>query len=212
MKRLTLGLILLQIGACCANSFAQGLRQTAPLIDSSRTVDLAKVAKAKVQISNDDLRMGDLVKLDVGLLLESKEPVYFPEKLQYGLFIADEKGSRIPLDVFSFVESLGEFGLYTNGYLIGKTYFLIGCNGPAITSMNSAWSAADKDDPRSLFRQGIFYPPADLCLDLPGAGKYSLRVEVYNESLRRQDKESGMVPTATGSVSSNVLQFKVEPR
>ena len=212
MKRSRAALVLLQILAFCVSCFAQGARPTARTTDSLPTVSLAKIAKAKAKINNDDLRMGDLIKLDVGLLLESKEPVYFPEKLQYRLFITDEKGSRIPLDVFSFVESLGEFGLYTNGYLIGKTYFLIGCNGPAIASMNSAWSAADKDDPRSQFRHGVFYPPADLCLDLPGAGKYSLRVEVHNESLRRQDNEPRDIPTATGSVSSNVLQFKVGSR
>lgn len=212
MKRSRAALVLLQILTFCVSSFAQGARSIARTTDSLPTVSLAKIAKVKAQISNDDLRMGDLVKLDVGLLLESKEPVYFPEKLQYGLFITDEKGSRIPLDVFAFVESLGEFGLYTDGYLIGKTYLLIGCNGPAITSMNSAWSAVDKDDPRSQFRNNVFYPPADSCLDIRAEGTYSLRVEVYNESLRRQDKESRDIPTATGSVSSNVLQFKVRAR
>ena len=75
MKRSREALVLLQILTFCVSSFAQGARPIARTTDSLQTVSLAKIAKVRAQIGNDDLRMGDLVKLDVGLLLESKEPV-----------------------------------------------------------------------------------------------------------------------------------------
>lgn len=194
-----------------SDCFGQNDNSVARSVGRPQTMALAKIGKAKIQISNNDLRIGDLVKLDVGVLLDFDKPVYFPEDLQYRLVITDEKGASVPFETTFPMDGIGQFCLFTKTYLVDKAYFVVGCKGRASVATKAAWSAVDWEDARSAFEHGVFFPESDFCVNVAGEGKFSIHVEVYNDSLRRPDAGSD-TPTAIGTISSNVLDFNVKAR
>lgn len=211
MKIFGVGLLLLFFGES-GLYIAQNVKSTSSLIKLTPTVNLEQIAKSKIQISNSEFRIGELAKLDVALLILSRESIYYPSKLSYRIAIKDGRGANTPFQVIYSDDAIGDFELFKNNYLLDTTYMLIGCDTDSMKDYEAKIGDVNKEDPQELFSHGIFSPPANICLDVSRGETYFIQIEVYNDAVRIADEASGNIPTATGRVTSNVFKFHVSSR
>ena len=172
-------------------------------------VEFEPNAKVKIFVPNRSYRRGDLLKLDVGLLLTNTTKYYFPAEFRYRLPVKDSRGRAVRIKPNIHVDNKLFFEKHSNTLLTQSTYLIIGCDVPELTNFRKSFEIADLDSPESLLDKNLFGVPADGCIDIRGRGTLDVSVEAYNELVVIPEPPA-YTKTLVGSVQSPSLRIQIE--
>lgn len=217
MKNLWLGPILiiavfLFFGICGGQNLKSGVETEQLLVPSSEhpelTVGLQRVARAKIFLLKNHYHLDDVIKLDVGMLIDGNDEYFFPVDLNYRIKINDSTGNPIPLELIFSVDGQAIYKKVRDTLLTNSFYIFVGCKSKLLKDFEKSEVLADANDSRSLFERSIFSPPANGCLDVTAGGEITVSVEVFNDYVVVSNPGS-KIKTLVGLVRSNELRVRI---
>jgi hypothetical protein len=167
--------------------------------------DLGRIAQAKVFAARDRYRLDDTIVLDVGLLLTTKEPVYFPERFRFRVLIFDSRGNRIGLRNLLSVDSGMEFKSTAGGLFSGSSRLNVGCETPIMRELKREMDGFGFAHDKVAFEKNLFRTLPEGCISVLGGESLQVAVEVLNEHV----VSNATIKTAVGTVKSNIVELRI---
>jgi hypothetical protein len=134
---------------------------------------------------------------------------YFTPAFDYRIIIKDSKGSPVIIKSIANVDAWSRYEKVANTLLIQSAYLMIGCKTRTVLNFEKSVEITEFDDPDSLFKNNLFGPPADACIDVAAAGPLEINVEVFNDYAVIPENGDA-TKTLVGSVGGTSFRVLVE--
>jgi hypothetical protein len=172
---------------------------------------LPSFSKVKLVLDRKSYRRGDLIKLDVGLLLTNTVERYFPQEFAFRIYVKDLNGKSVGIKQVANVDrwSAKPFEKQAKTLLAQSNLMLVSCNSRSLVTYSSAFALADLDDSVELFDKNLFAMPVGTCLEINGGAVLDVIAEVYNNELV-MPHQGDSTKTLVGSVRSPSVQIRIE--
>jgi hypothetical protein len=169
---------------------------------------LGESARSRLAVNKQTYRLGDLIKLDIGLYFSKGGAVYFPSNFSYRLNLFDKQGRRIRVMPLLVTEERPRFENVSGTLITRSKLLIVGCKSQFVSQFLKRADEAETLDDLTVFENDLFGLPADACIDIETPLALSLRVEVFNTSLFLIDGKPKDF-TATGSLSTNPVSLQI---
>lgn len=174
------------------------------------SVDISKVAKAKIFLPKRSYRFEEFITLDVGLLVSTNEGIYFPNYLNYRVLIKDKTERPVYLSTIRSDDKLPIFEKQTNTIIKHSLAIVVGCENGVVRDLDKSIDALkDSDDPKEIFERNLFRTAPDVCIDVNEPTQVDISVEIYNQWVVAGN-QGVKSKTAVGRIKSNTLSLIIE--
>lgn len=195
---------------CSGNTHAQARVESADR-HPELVLDANGITSAKVFLAKDAYRIGELIRVDVGVLFLPHEEVFIPNDLNFRLKIEDRAGRRIPIEIMGSSGISSAYHLATKDYIFTSWYGILGCDDIAIKEYERKFDSFRTLDPEELFRAGAVSPPASFCVNVPEewTGDLFMTAEFINDTVVLPTHQGPTKRTVVGSVVSGKRHFAI---
>lgn len=184
MITVTLGLISAHVpaGAQMQSDKSQLSKVVSAKERPELAIDLQDVAKLKVATRKELFHIGEMINLDIALLNQSKEPVYFYAISQPKFNVKDELGNEGIVQSYIVVDlamGLSAYTLVEPDDFTDKSFELLaGCDKRAFEQVKSTVS---DDSSLTIFNKNRFLNWGNACLHIKRPGTYYISAEFSND-------------------------------
>ncbi len=194
-------------------AFSATAQDTRPKGEFS-TVDLQDIAKVKIHVAKNSYRGEEVVKLNIGVLIDSISDVFVPEERSFKVIIHDAKGAPVKVRTIHVsglkMATDSAFKKTKSDYFVASESIFLGCESPVLQNESMRVQSLidiEQSKPRDAYEIGVYENLAESCIDASVGGPLTVSVEFINREINKAGSKEA--PTATGVVSSNAVKFQL---